>query len=366
MVAAVTAGALAFTGCASTSSEPIAPEDVKEINLLTWTGYHDPEWLAPFEEEHGIKINVQYITSVPEGFAKVQADPGAFDLVLVTSGWTENYVEADLVVPIDESKLTSLDSTIQELDWRATTTYEGTNYGLTYAWGLQPLAIATDRVSEVPDSWEALWDPQYEGRVTMLDDATTQMPAIALAAGIEDPYAMTDEEFEIFKQKLTDLRPQLTHVAGSIQDQTTDFTSNQVDIGVLYNPNTFTDSNAAGTPIQRIIPKEGVAGWTDNYEITHAGEAKGDIIYDFINFTMNTEWMARLAATKGISGNATLEQLQSEEAQAAGLTPELLAQSEVGMGIEDPTMFEQVKMLRRVDNVEEWLSLWNDFKLNVQ
>lgn len=59
MVAAVTAGALAFTGCASTSSEPIAPEDVKEINLLTWTGYHDPEWLAPFEEEHGIKINVQ-------------------------------------------------------------------------------------------------------------------------------------------------------------------------------------------------------------------------------------------------------------------------------------------------------------------
>lgn len=363
-IAAVTAGALALAGCSSGGADG-APAEVKEINLLTWTGDHEPEWLAPFEEETGVKVNVQYITSVPEAFAKVQADPNAFDLVLVTSGWVENYVDADLVVPFDESKLTNLGNTIEELDWRATTTYNGTNYGLTYTWGVQPLVIATDRVSEVPTSWNALWEPQYTGRVSMLDDPTTQLPAVALAAGIEDPYAMSDAEFATFQEKLAELRPQLTHVAGSIQDQTTDFTSNQTDIGILYNINTYTGANDAGTSLQMIIPEEGVAGWTDNYVLTKAGEAKGDIIYEFIDYTMTPEWMARMAAEMGISGNLSLEQMQSEAAVAAGLTPELLARTEVGIAIDDPEFFGQVKMLRRVDNVEEWLTLWNEFKLNV-
>ena len=40
-----------------------------------------------------------------------------------------------------------------------------------YFWGTSGIAYHRRRVAEPPDSWGALWDPRYAGRILMLDDA---------------------------------------------------------------------------------------------------------------------------------------------------------------------------------------------------
>ena len=35
----------------------------KELRILTWEGYAEPEWLAPFEEETGATVSVVYVGS---------------------------------------------------------------------------------------------------------------------------------------------------------------------------------------------------------------------------------------------------------------------------------------------------------------
>ena len=75
------------------------------INLLTWETYDEPEWLKEFEEESGIKVNSTNVGSPAEMFSKVKANPGQYDIVLNTAGWFPQYVEGDLLVPIEESKV---------------------------------------------------------------------------------------------------------------------------------------------------------------------------------------------------------------------------------------------------------------------
>ena len=39
-----------------------------------------------------------------------------------------------------------------------------------YLWGTTGIGVNTRFVKEEIDSWEALWDPKYRGRIAMLND----------------------------------------------------------------------------------------------------------------------------------------------------------------------------------------------------
>lgn len=336
------------------------------LNIFTWSSYHDPPWLKEYEESRGVKVNTQLFGSVPEGFAKVQADPGAFDLVLATSGWIESYVDADLLIPIDESTVPNMANITQEFPWRDATTYQDQNWGIVYNWGDEPLCWLPDKVQPDPDSWNVLWDPTYKGRVSMVDDPTTILPFIPLTLGFADPYNLTAEQFAQFEQKLNELRPQLTHVSASIDDQTADFANGQVYLGVLYNISTQVKLSEQGIELKQTIPVEGTPTWSDNYVITKAsGANKLDLVYDFVNYTLSTQWQARFIATSTNTGTLSLEEAKSPEAVGAGLTEEALNKTLLPLTAQGETFFGKLSLLRRVPNLDEWLNAWNEFKLGL-
>jgi spermidine/putrescine-binding protein len=381
-VGAAAAAAVLVSACSSTSS-PAASTAAsagasanatanancdKTINLFSWSSYHDDAWIKEYEAKTGVKINQQLITAIPDAFAKVKAQPDTFDVVLATSGFVENYVDSGLIVPVDESKIPNLATGIQGFDWRKSTTVNGTNYGIMYSWGSQPLVWNSDKVTPDPTGWSVLFDKKYAGRVSMVDDPVTQLPVIAIAAGINDPYNMSAEDFAKFKAKLQELKGQVTHVTASIQDQTTDFTGGQVDVGILYNISTWVEANKAGTHLKEIIPAEGTAGWTDNYVITKAGDAKNkcnNIVNDFINATLDPAWQGRFISTSGNNGDLSATAAKTDAAVKAGLTAEVFAKTELGLSEKDPTFFTKLKVMRRLSNLDEWLNVWNEFKLGL-
>ena len=102
--------------------------DTKTLNLLTWDGYHDPAWLDAFTKETGIKVNSVSAGSPDEMFAKVKSNPGQFDIILATAGWFDNYAKADLLEPIDTSKLTAEPN--PGFDWQTAASSGGKPYGV--------------------------------------------------------------------------------------------------------------------------------------------------------------------------------------------------------------------------------------------
>ena len=118
----------------------------EEINLLTWETYDEPEWLKEFEEETGIKVNSTNVGSPAEMFSKVKANPGQYDIVLNTAGWFPQYVDGDLLVPIEEDKVTEMKNIKLGFDWRGSTTVDNELYGVLYNWGTQPMGWIPSQV----------------------------------------------------------------------------------------------------------------------------------------------------------------------------------------------------------------------------
>jgi len=376
-LAALGAAALAgLPGCGSddddsgtTTSNAAANADPESfrgetLNLFTWASYHEKEWLAEYEKLRGVKINTQLYGSVPDGFAKVQANPDAFDLVLPTSGWVENYADADLIVPLDENQVPNLKNVTNELKWREATEYNGELYGILYSWGTEPLCWLPDQLKP-QNSWRSLYDPAVAGKVSLVDDPTTVMPFIPIMLGFEEPFDLDEKQFQEMSDALMELRGQVTHVSASIEDQTTDFANGQVTTGVLYNISTQVALRENGIKLEQVIPKEGAAAWSDNYAMTQAGEQKAALCYDFINYTLSIPWQARYAGETSNTGVLTLAEAESPEAVKAGLDKQALDRTLLPLTAQGEEFFSRLKLLKRVPNLEQWLNLWNEFKIGL-
>ncbi len=353
------------SGTSSTMNSDPASFKGQTLNLFTWASYHEKQWLAEYEKLRGVKINVQLYGSVPDGFAKVQANPDGFDLVLATSGWLETYADAGLIVPLDTGHVPNMKNVTNELKWEEATKYKNELYGIIYNWGDEPLCWLPEEMATPENSWRSLYDPSVKGKVSLVDDPTTVMPFIPIMLGFEEPYDLNEQQFKEMSEALLELKGQVTHVSASIEDQTTDFASGQVTTGVLYNVSTQVALKKNGIKLEQKIPNEGAAAWSDNYSMTKAGEEKAALCYDFINYTLSVPWQARFAAESSNTGVLTLKEAESKEAVEAGLTKQKLEATLLPYTAGGPEFFDKLKLLKRVPNLEEWLNLWNEFKIGL-
>lgn len=336
------------------------------LNVLTWETYHDQAWLDDFQKETGITVKAVNIGSADEMFAKIKANPQQWDLALVTSGWFTNYVKDGLLLPIDESKLTN--NIELGFDWKSATSVDGTNYGVLYNWGDQPLAWLDDSgFTGEPNDWNVLWDPKYAGKVSVFDDPTSVLPMIALAAGIKDPYHLDDAQFQQMSDKLMALRPQIKRLTSGFNDQTDQFATGEATIGYLNNIASVGEVAKKGKTLNvSNTVTQGVPAWSDNYAIVKAGgESKLDAIYKFINYTESIDWQARFVANTGNSGTLTYEQATSADAQKAGLTSDILGGTLIPATRQGDAFWKAMLFFQPVDDLDKRVALWNEFKLGI-
>lgn len=45
------------------------------------------------------------------------------------------------------------------------------DHSLVYTWGITGIAYNKNYVKDIPDSWEDLWNPEYAGRLILLNDS---------------------------------------------------------------------------------------------------------------------------------------------------------------------------------------------------
>ena len=77
-----------------------------ELRVFAWSGYISPEMLADFEKKTGIKPALTEYGTNDELLNQLRASGGSgFDIIMPTVDRVPNYVEFDLVQPLDESKV---------------------------------------------------------------------------------------------------------------------------------------------------------------------------------------------------------------------------------------------------------------------
>jgi spermidine/putrescine-binding protein len=365
-------------GGSETAAETESSGSGETLNVLSWETYHEEEWLKEFEEETGISVEVANVGSPAEMYSKVKANPGQYDIVLATAGWFPQYVEADLLEPVDASKLPAMKNIKLGFPWEDATSVDGELYGVLYNWGDQPLAWIPKDIEGldlskyenedgVIDDWNVLWDPALKGKVSIFDDPTSVEPMIPLALGFEDPYNLDEEEFEAFEKKLMELRPQVKRLTTGFDDQTAQLASGEASIAYLNNVASATALGDEGIELKvNNTVKQGVPAWSDNYAITkEGGGSKLDAVYRFINASLELPWQARFVAASGNSGTLNYEQATSKEAKEAGLTAKDLEATLIPATREGDAFFSKMRFYQPVEDLERRLEVWNEFKLGI-
>jgi putative spermidine/putrescine transport system substrate-binding protein/spermidine/putrescine transport system substrate-binding protein len=330
----------AATIASFTAAPAIVRAAAKELRVLTWEGYAEPDWVDPFKAATGADVSIVYTGSVDEMFAKMQGSKGAdFDVVAFDTSSFKRYMDSNLIQPIDLSKVANAQNIIPEFKSIDSIKRDDKQYGIPFAWGSLPLIYDATAFPTAPDSWTVMWDPQYAQQMIALDDANNSIVLAALVLGFPEPYNLTDDQFEQVKQKLIEQKKLLLTYYAGFDEGVKLFADNKLKLMFSMGEPQVAALKGKGVNAALSIPKEKAIGWLDCWVIS-AGAKDVDLANQWINTCLDKK-VGNLLSTKKSYGNTT----------------DAEANKSIGM-----TYGDRLAWLLTPENFEKRTAIWNEVK----
>jgi spermidine/putrescine transport system substrate-binding protein len=341
--------AVLVAGCGSSGSGGGKPTT---LNVLAWEGYTEPQWVKPFEQANDVKVNISYVGSDDELFAKVRGGGGTtFDVVATNRANLIPLHQADLIVPLDERRLASAHRLYPQLA-NAGVRIDGKLFAAPFVWGSIPLMYSTKAFPTAPDSWGAMFAPSSDvcGKVVLNEDAGTTISTVALYLGYKNPYRLTDAQLSKIKDVLLKARKCARAFYSGFGDAANYFASGDVVIGNSLGSIITLLAREKGASVAEVVPKEGALGWVDTWAITKGGADKLDLAYKWIN------WEQSPRVQEMVSKHTTFA--PAVQGVADKLDPKLRH----SLHLDDPSYLQElvpVETPQAPDSLQKRLDLWN-------
>jgi len=292
-----------LTACAAqpapTQDQPTqaaGPSSVKgSLLVLEWSGFESTDFYLPFSEQYpDVEVDYSYMADDAEAFAKAQ-NSSDFDVMHPCANYYRLFVEKGLVQPIDTSRLKNFSSLYPELVKIGQV--DGVQYFIPWDWGYDAILVRTDKVKTVPTSWADLWNPEYKGRMSIIDTGEETYQVTALALGI-DPYNATPEQDEQIKKKLLELKPNLVSY-WSDPTEVSNLMANG-DLWVVANAwnESYINLVNENIPVEYVMPKEKAIGYSCGYSISSKTKNL-DLAYAYIDARLDPQSLANMANDQG-------------------------------------------------------------------
>lgn len=254
----------------------------KQLNLFVWTEYIPQETIDCFEQVYGIKVNRDEYSSNEDMYSKLSKGSTSYDLVQPTDYIVALMVRQGLLEKLDKSKLpilATLDPNYLGLPFDP-----NNDYTLPYQAGVDAIVVNTEKMQTMPKSWNDLWNPEYAGRLVMLDDSRAVIGFTLLTLGY-DPNTTDAGQLKEAEEKLAKLVPNVKLFDSD--SPKTALIGGDVDLGMTWTGEAVSAQREVPT-IEFIYPTEGALLWQDNYAIP-AGAPHPDAAYAWLNYTMQPE-----------------------------------------------------------------------------
>jgi spermidine/putrescine transport system substrate-binding protein len=246
-----------------------------QLNFMGWAGYDFKPAFADFTATTGIKMN---FTEQPEqdtftAQAKLTKGQGQFDICEPTADRVLNWLEQDFVQPWNEKNiaLDTVQPALLQGEAASMESIDGKRYLTPSCWGTEAITYNTQ---EAPQKYgecslSVLWDPKYEGKVTV-------RPHSGLAAigrwldsqgKLPHPFNESFKDEKIMRANwdvILENSKQLKKNVGQFwKDENTAqgaFRANGCVIGQTWDSSAF-QLKADGVPVGYVAPKEGAFAW---------------------------------------------------------------------------------------------------------
>jgi putative spermidine/putrescine transport system substrate-binding protein len=313
----VVAGLLAFmlllAGCGSSSNNENGEELTKlgkgegQVDLISWAGYVEPEWVKPFEEKTGCKVNDKIGGTSDEMVQLMRT--GQYDGVSASGNATARLVEGGDVAPVNVGLVPNYKTIFSDLKNQPYNTFDGVHYGIPHGRGANLLMWNPGDVKPPPKSWSVMLDPKeaakYKGKISVYDDpiyiadAAVYLKVHEPKLGIENPYELNGEQFEAAVNLLKEQRPYVGEYWGDAAKQISAFAGGDSVVGTTWQYQYFALKEegkpvAASPASQGFLPEEGATGWSDTWMISSSAKHP-NCMYMWMNWIVEPKVNAEVA-----------------------------------------------------------------------
>ena len=259
------------------------------INVFNWGEYISDTYEdgmldvnAEFEKLTGIKVNYVTYESNEDMYPKIKNGGASYDIVIPSDYMIQRMIAEDMLLGIDNTKLPNYHY-ISE-DYKDMYYDPDNAFSVPYNVGMVGLIYNTKMVEEKPDSWMALWDERYAGKILMIDNPRDAfaIPQKLLGYSLNS----TDEK------ELSDVAQMLIEQKPLLQGYVMDEIYNKMESGeaalVPYYVGDFVCMKDVNPDLDFVYPKEGVNIFVDAICIPKCAQNyEGAMKY--INFLLDPE-----------------------------------------------------------------------------
>ena len=319
-----------FAGCKAPAKEAApAKEEVEEVaeeapaeevseeiggtlSILCFQGYAEDDWVKPFEEKYNCKVEVTYVGTVEECFAKTKAAPDQYNIVSNDSGRVEMYYDAEIIQAIDTSKLENYG---KMGEFFRTHPYaemeEGKKFHVPICWGGQAFAVNVGAlgdqlapyISETGGvetlSYDVLKAPEFKNKVSISDEATNVTNMSAINAGYAPPFNLDEEGYAAMIEELTAWAENCRTFTAGLDSVVSTLANEDSYINLVWgDPITLMqfEDMGIGDEFAAFLPTEGTICWIDGWVITKPTEgASLDLALKYIDYMIGDDGQAKLA-----------------------------------------------------------------------
>lgn len=259
------------------------------VNFYNWDTYIGETTIDDFTAATGVEVRYDLFADNQELFAKLRDGNPGYDLIVPTNDFVERMILADMLMPIDHSKIPNMVNIDPAF---ANPAHDpGRQYTMPYMWGTIGIGYRKSAVEGVPDSWKWLYDSdKYAGVGAMLSEATTVMQMGLKYLG----YSMnewSDERIAEVEALLTRQKPNLF---GFAEDNGQDLLiAGEIDLAMEWNGDIL-QIMEEDDDIGYVVPKEGGLLWEDDLCIP-TGAPNPDGAHELINFLLDAEVGMKIA-----------------------------------------------------------------------
>jgi len=300
ITALVMAACSSSGGSAAPSPQASLGEGEGELNLVIWAGYAergdvDPayDWVTPFEEETGCKVNTKEMTDSNNGVSLMQS--GEYDGGSFSGDATNRLMTAGIVAPVNTDLIPNYANIFEGLKNKTHNSLNGVPYGVPHGRGPNLLMYNTEVVTEPQTSWDIVWDggANGEGKVSVYDssiyiaDAALHLMQTNPDLGITNPYQLNEEQFNAAVDLLKQQRDAGALYWGTYSDQVASYSAGDVTTGTSWQ---FMANLLQGEdePVEAVLPDEGSTGWSDTWMIATNADHP-NCMYKWMNHMASAE-----------------------------------------------------------------------------
>src|SRR5512132_165929 len=92
----------AFVGLAAAFAFGEPAFAAKQLRVLAWEGYADPDWVQAFEKQYDADVSVVFVGTDDEIWAKIKGSEGEdFDVFAINTAQLQRYIDAGLTTRHD-------------------------------------------------------------------------------------------------------------------------------------------------------------------------------------------------------------------------------------------------------------------------